>query len=196
MTKKSRDWLKSLVLGIGVNDADYVVNDPESGRQIVCPYYRKWHAMLRRCNDGKNPAYDECYVCDEWTRFMSFRQWMEQQDWHDKEIDKDLLVPGNKVYSPETCIFVSRAVNIFLVDHQSRRGIYPVGVYLEKGMRKFKAQIAIGGGKRKHLGRFDTVEEAANAYSDYKRKLAFELAERENDPRVSAALISRYCAAT
>ena len=50
--RKSHDWLKTLVYGFGINDATYVVNDQESGRQIVCPFYQKWHAMIRRCYSG------------------------------------------------------------------------------------------------------------------------------------------------
>ena len=38
-----------LTYGFGVNDAPYQVKPIVNGKRLVCPYYRKWHNMLRRC---------------------------------------------------------------------------------------------------------------------------------------------------
>ena len=50
---------------------------------------------------------------------------MEQQDYDGKHLDKDLLVCNNKVYSPETCVFVPREINQFLTKSNNSRGKYP-----------------------------------------------------------------------
>ena len=71
------------VLGVGVNDADYSVGRYVAGRQVLCPFYRVWADMIRRCYDEKYirkyPSYKNAVVCDEWLdSFMAFKSWMEK----------------------------------------------------------------------------------------------------------------------
>lgn len=77
--------------------------------------YRVWAAMLQRCysDDDRHPAYKDCTVCYEWQNFQSFSKWYYDNFVDGYDIDKDLKVFGNRVYSPSTCIFVPRAVNNF-----------------------------------------------------------------------------------
>lgn len=108
----------SLVYGFGINDADYPVNITKGFsvyRKTIwrCPYYQKWVNMLDRAYGERKPTYEDVTVCQEWSSFMSFRAWMQTQDWEGKELDKDLKGDG-KTYSPETCMFVSKKVNMFL----------------------------------------------------------------------------------
>ena len=79
------------------------------------------------------------------------------------QLDKDILVKGNKLYSKDTCCFVPSEVNNLLIKRDNFRGEYPVGVHFDKYAGKFKAQLAING-KVKFLGRFNTPEEAFQAY--------------------------------
>ena len=76
--------------------------------------------MLQRCYSEshlvRQPTYKGCSVCEEWLTFSNFKSWMEQQDWEGKQLDKDLLVYKNKIYSPETCVFVSSVINSFFVE--------------------------------------------------------------------------------
>jgi hypothetical protein len=193
---------KGSFLGVGVNDAAYKVSktaNVNGKRKIIwrCVYYTKWADMMRRCYNPKmlaeRPSYLGCTVCDDWLYFSKFKAWMQAQDWEGKQLDKDLLVPGNKVYSPETCIFVSSEVNMFLVDRGASRGEWPIGVYFEKGNNKFKAQCSsIDSDKNRNLGRFDTPEEAHQAWLNCKLDQAYVLAARQTDLRVAAALISMY----
>lgn len=82
--------------------------------------YQHWHAMLRRCYykvDGKHvyPAYEDCTVCDEWLTFQNFADWHEQHYPQTKEnwqLDKDIIVRGNTVYSPERCKYVTQLDNL------------------------------------------------------------------------------------
>ena len=106
---------RSLVFGVGVNDSDYNVMIRKNKKQILCPFYRKWCDMLKRCYSLKwhkqNPTYIGCFVCPEWLYFSKFRLWMENQKWKGMELDKDLLVKGNRGYGPDTCCFIPKAIN-------------------------------------------------------------------------------------
>lgn len=157
------------VYGVGYNDANYITSIKIDGKITRCPFYKKWHSMLERCYDDifhlKHPTYKDCTVTKEWLSFNNFKQWMKLQDWEGKELDKDIVSIGNKIYSENTCVFVSRYVNGILVDNAGKRGKYPQGVYLssDKRIKKFTARCLINK-KKKFLGRFKTEEEAYNVY--------------------------------
>ena len=130
-----------LVYGVGTNDADYTVKVQKTvaGKYITvwdCPYYDRWKSMLRRCYSKKSqvkfPTYKGCSVCEEWLYFSNFKKWMELQNWKGRALDKDFLVEGNKVYSPDTCLFIPNKLNSFVVTSSKTRGIYPLGVYYQK----------------------------------------------------------------
>ena len=198
---------KKLVYGVGINDADYVVEKSETigyvdGKQKrkrawVCPHYRTWKDMLKRCYSDKAqeryPSYKGCTVSDEWLTFTNFRAWMEKQDFEGKQLDKDLLFEGNKVYSPETCVFVTGAVNNFTIDRGAARGEWLIGVNWHKASEKFRAQCSHPlSGEREYLGLFTSEQEAHEAWRKRKLELAHELASIQTDERVAKALISRY----
>ena len=141
-----------LIYGVGVNDADYAVTmyeevgDVKRKQVWICPFYQKWRSMLRRCYGKsfvtKNPTYIRCSVTKEWLVFSNFKSWMEKQDWEGKELDKDLLFPGNKIYSPETCVFVDSVINTFVIECNKSRGEWPIGVYWDKQKQKFRTQCS------------------------------------------------------
>jgi len=167
------------VYGIGINDADYVTQPMINGKRIGCLYFRIWKSMITRCYSAKchekQPAYIDCSVVPEWLSFMNFRRWMEKQDWQGKQLDKDILIPGNKIYGPETCLFVTRRANNLLIDNPSLRGEHPKGVYFCKKTGKYKAQLNIGR-KRKGLGYFDSSDSANLAYKQAKRLCILRIA--------------------
>lgn len=186
---------KKLICGVGVNDADYPITCYKDGKQVICPFYTTWVNMLVRCYDPKfqmkSQRYKGCSTVPQWHLFSNFRSWMIQEDWQGKELDKDLLVQGNKVYGPETCVFVDARVNTFIVEGTARRGEWPIGVCSFKG--KFMAQCwSVVTGKQEYLGLFKTPEEAHAAWLSYKLQQAYILAEQQSDVRVANALIARY----
>lgn len=193
---------KRLILGIGVNDADYQVSRNEivdGKRKDVwrCPYYQAWKDMLCRCYSrrchGIQPTYSRCRVDPEWHRFSSFRAWMERQEWEGMQLDKDILVPGNKTYSPELCVFVSRNLNSFLTGRGSARGEYPIGVCWHKGIGKFQAVCSNPfSGKNEYIGLFTDAEPAHEAWRKRKHELACKYADMQTDNRVAEALRSRF----
>lgn len=197
---------KKLVYGVGINDADYAVQKYETieangarKQKIIfrCPYYRVWNSMLGRCYSSKyqekQPTYKGCTVSDEWLTFSNFKSWMEKQQWEGRHLDKDLLFEGNKVYSAETCVFVSRGVNNFIKDHVAAPACLLVGVSWHKGTGKFRSDCRNPAtGKSEYLGLFTCEKKAHKAWLKRKLEFAHQLAENQTDPRVAKALIERY----
>lgn len=201
---------RKLVYGVGINDADYVVKKFEqdySARHIsgrykqrlvwMCPFYQKWVSMLERCYSEKYqekyPTYKGCTVLEEWKLFSNFRKWVVGQDWEGMQLDKDVLFVGNKVYREETCVFVTRQVNMFLVDSGKTRGEWPIGVCWDKKSKKFLSNCSNPfTGKREHLGHFDCPQEAHKAWLSKKLEHAYALAAIQTNPLVAIALIERY----
>lgn len=159
---------RKLVYGIGINYHEGVIW--VNGRHI--PSYQAWHAMLERCYSAKchtkYPTYIGCSVCAEWLYFSEFKKWHDKNCVQGWCLDKDLLVLGNKIYSPETCTYVPSALNNLFTDHGAKRGEYPQGVNWHKRVGKFEAKLSLSG-KRKHLGYFSNPEAASDAYQQAKR---------------------------
>lgn len=188
---------RKLVCGVGINDADYPVYKTENGKQVCCPYYRKWKNMLQRGYydkfKQKNPAYQDVAVCKEWHSFMNFRSWMMEQDWKGKELDKDFLVQGNKEYSPTTCVFVDSVTNSFMNEQAAARSEWPLGCYLDERVQKFQSKCRNPFSKKnEHLGLFTCPQQAHSAWRKRKHELAFQIADLQTDQRVADALRQRY----
>jgi hypothetical protein len=176
----------SLIEGIGVNDVDLPV-DIDGAR---CPFYSAWKSMISRCYSAdslaKHPSYLDCFVCDEWLLFSNFKQWMMSQDWKGKELDKDILNAGNRIYSPENCIFVSKHVNRLLNDHRRGRGDLPLGVTKHKN--KFRARCKVEN-RIASLGCFLVLQDAVNAYNKFKSEEIRRVAFQQVDCRIRNALM-------
>lgn len=206
--KRKQGKKTKLVLGIGVNDSLDPVTRYEKrgiGKQRMiwkCQIYAGWYRMLDRCYGilylSKNPSYRDCKVDESWHKFSVFRDWMMSQDWEGKEVDKDLLIKGNKVYSAETCLLVSPQVNRFLTERGADRGKHPLGVNhaVSRG-NKFEARccnpFTI---KQELIGRFTCPIQAHKAWQSRKHEHAVAMAAMQDDPRISKALIERYAPGT
>lgn len=184
---------RRFVFGVGINDAPYKTHIKINGKRVECPFYSKWQGMLKRAYyqqyKDKNKTYKDCTVCAEWLLFSSFRVWMIKQDWKGNELDKDILIQGNKVYSPETCLFVSKKVNSLLVTCLPSRSNLKVGVFLRGDILKNKFKSYCNNdGKSIHLGYYQTEDEAHDAYCEYKYKVISDIAESQPEPIRSALL--------
>lgn len=149
-----------LVYGIGINNADYCVSNIRGYR---CPFYERWVSMLKRCYSlvwcKKYPTYIGCSVCNEWLTFSNFKSWMEQQDWEGNELDKDLLIRGNKVYSPETCCFIPKEVNVSLQYPNKGQCLLGVTYDSRSKMKPFVAKIQEYS-RTRYLGCYSSEKEA------------------------------------
>lgn len=147
--------------------------------QYGCPNRHKsisvWRGMIERCynhqSQTRHPTYIGCTVAEEWHDYQVFAEWYLNHDFYGLgyELDKDLLVPNNKVYSPDNCTLVPRDLNSLLLDHRNARGVYPQGVYWNKQAKKYRSQINMSG-SRKYLGSFDTINEAYEVYKEAKER--------------------------
>ena len=181
---------KPLICGIGINDADYQTHKTINRRLEICPFYAKWSGMINRCYNSnslkKRSPYSKCSVSKDWLTFSNFKAWMEKQDWRGLDLDKDILVQGNKVYSAETCLFVPQHINSLFCTAKAARGNYPIGVS-PTGLKKFKASCSHDG-KVIHLGTFDAEAEAHRAYLKFKYNLIEKEALNQTEPLRSAML--------
>ena len=161
--------------------------------------YLLWKSMIYRCYDSnfheRQPTYKDCTVCDEWHNFQNFAEWYIKQEFNgcDYCLDKDLLIDGNKIYSPETCVLAPRQINNLFLDSSTIRGECPIGVCLEKRKNRFVAYIKKNG-KHCYIGMFQTAEQASQAYQKAKKEYVKQKAlEWQNriDERLFNALMAK-----
>lgn len=153
--------------------------------------YDTWTNMIQRCFNTnlkkKQPTYKQVDCCEEWLHFERFYEWLHGQSnfdkWYDGKrwaIDKDILVKGSKIYSPETCCLVPQNVNCLFLKREAERGLYPIGVtYKNEGFlaschNPFTNQ-------REELGYYSTPEKAFYAYKGYKENIIKQVAQIEYD---------------
>lgn len=145
---------------------------------------RLWNDMYSRCYNEKLhkrfPEYAGCRICDCWLEDKErFYKWVEENYYtvgsEQMDLDKDILCKGNKVYGPETCVFVPHTINTLLLNCRRKRGKYPIGVSYDKG--KYRAALNIDGNAVK-LGVYSTPEEAFGEYKRHKEALILVVADR------------------
>ena len=156
--------------------------------------YAYWQRMLSRCYNEKEQqkasgrAYIGCTVQDEWHNFQNFAEWALSKEqslfteageiW---EIDKDLLVSGNRTYGPELCTFLPPEINIFLSDkswsQNCPRGVNYVKPATSGSKEGWIARCHVNG-ERKYLGYYENPMTAFLKYKDVKEGYAKELAEK------------------
>lgn len=177
---------KENLCGVGILDADYQVT-PVSG--LRCPFHAAWSGMINRCFSEaalkREPSYRGCSVSTGWQRFSVFKRWMEKQEWQGNHLDKDIIMPGNRIYHPDYCAFVTPRTNLFIHGKEQKLGPFPRGIHFDG--RKFKAQLASGKGTI-CLGSFDTAKEASEVYLDAKLGIYEQILEEQSDERVVKGL--------
>ena len=173
-----------------VGDGKYVTK--ENNKQTAS--YSSWKDMLRRCYDSKyhknQPTYVDCFVCNEWLNFQNFAKWY-YENYYEIEgevmcLDKDILIKGNKIYSPNTCVFVPKLINGLFTKRTKNRGNYPIGVSYNKRDKKFISQCCTYDYKErktksKNLGSYNTPEEAFEVYKEFKENYIKEVADYYKD---------------
>ena len=147
---------------------------------------RLWNDMYSRCYNEKLhkrfPKYIGCTICDYWLEDKErFYKWVEENYYmvgnEQMDLDKDILCKGNKVYSPETCVFVPHTINTLFLNCKRKRGKYPVGVSYEKAKRRYRASLNVDDRNIK-LGQYNTAEEAFMDYKRHKEALILVTADR------------------
>ena len=172
------------VYGVGITGNKCNVSSKE---------YRTWQKMLQRsCNENfknNNPSYKDVTCCKEWLLYENFYEWLHSQENFDKwlngerwAVDKDILIKGNKIYSPKTCCLVPQNVNSLFTKREKQRGELPIGVMLHKNKTQYVACCGnqfIKNLEYSYLGAFTTPEDAFYEYKKEKERIIKKTAEIE-----------------
>lgn len=169
-----------------IGEGKYKVS--ENGKKTKC--YTIWQHMLERCYDEKyhkkEPTYKNCTVDNNWLNFQNFAKWYYENFYQIEEekmcLDKDILNKGNKVYSDKTCVFVPNNINSLFTKSDKVRGKHPVGVCYNKAKKKFQAKCSVydydkNKKKLKHLGYYETPEQAFEVYKEFKENYIKQVAD-------------------
>ena len=193
---KVKDPYLPSVYGVGIVGNKYLISEGCRGTKE----YVLWKDVLRRCYSDdfkkKQPTYKACEVSDKFKSYEYFYEWC-----HSKigfgvdgfEIEKDLLIKGNKVYSESTCVFLPAEINMVLVKCTASRGEHLIGVSWHNTKKAFVARVRKSKGKQEHLGYFKTELEAFNAYKQAKESFIKEQANKwksQIDDRAYEALMN------
>jgi len=183
---------KNLVAGIGIYEKGLYPREL-AGKRV----YSTWSGLLNRCygikTGIKNQSYKGCSVHPDFIKFQDFAAWACKQVGFDKEgwhLDKDILVPGNKVYGPDTCCYVPTQINSLIIKPTLPDDL-PVGITYYKPTNRYVASIGISG-TRKYLGCSNSIDELMPLYQAAKSEYIIQVANQWKDQigwRVYVALI-------
>lgn len=164
----------------------------ENGKGTKC--YKAWHNMLERCYNPKyhekNSTYKTCIISKEWLNFQNFGDWFDDNYYEIEgqrmDLDKDVLVKGNKIYSSDNCVFVPHNINTLFIKCDKRRGELPIGVCYDKRAKKFITRCNVydyktNKNKTKYLGYYDTSQQAFEVYKQFKEDYIKEVADYYKD---------------
>ena len=189
-----RDRLKPTIFGVGI-----LGESKTTSREKHCKEYILWVTMLGRCYDEnkqiRQPTYIGCTVSDNLKYFPYFKEWCSKQVGFNNDgwdLDKDILIKGNKVYSESTCCFVPQEVNKLFTKVDKSRGSLLIGVHFYKKTKKYCASMGVDS-KTKRLGYYSTEQEAFQAYKNGKETHVKRVANRwkdQIDVRVYEALMN------
>ena len=193
--KSLQERMTPSVYGVGYLGGNSELKSTYNGKK--CNIYTQWKNMIERCYNEKfhqrQPTYIDCTVSDEFKDYSKWREWYDkypykQGDW---QIDKDLLIKGNKVYSEDYCVFLPKEINSVLTKRTALRGEHLIGVCWHNTNKAFVAKVNKNKGNPEWLGSFKTEIEAFNAYKQAKESYIKELADKYKDvldPRAYEAL--------
>lgn len=174
--------MKKLIWDVAVlNDGKYPAY--ENGKPTKV--HSLWRAMVNKCyspnrNSRVLKTYGDCTVHPDWLFFQNFAEWYfsQKQTGDNYQLDKDLLVRGNRVYGADFCSLVPRQINNLLLDHKAGRGEYPIGVCAVGN--RFTATVSRKG-KQYGLGTYSTPEAAHRIYKNAKEAYVKEMAIEYKD---------------
>ena len=190
-----KDPYSPSVFGVGVVGTKY----PPTINGVKTKEYTLWYSMLTRCYsdacEKKSPTYIDCEVSNKFKSYEYFYEWCQKQVGFGNEgwqLDKDLLIKGNKVYNENVCVFIPQEINSMLVKCTASRGEHLIGVSWNDTCKAFEARVRKNKGNREYLGLFKTELEAFNAYKKAKEAFVKEQANKwkdQIDERVYIALM-------
>ena len=185
-----RDFCAEKVVKSKTNNIIHKVGNRGDDKSLIDgnpKIYQVWCAMLQRCYSPRSEYmkrnYKDCVVSDYFKIFPQFLEWWKMKSEGisiDLQLDKDILIKGNRLYSETTCTLVPRDVNMLLIKRDKARGKYPIGVTYCKNTKRYKAQFSKFN-IITHLGFYDDIECAFLAYKKAKEEHIKEVANKYKD---------------
>lgn len=163
------------------------------------PAYFTWASMRSRAGKFKN--YLNVTIAPEWDDFEIFADWCDQQVGFNQidekglyfELDKDIFSPfDKKSYSPETCCFVPKIINLQFMYTGKGHGKLFDGMRFNNFNQTYQVQVSTPEGS-KCLGNFYTHLDAFYCLKEHRQRNLSRLANqyREKlDDRVYEYLVS------
>lgn len=182
-----KDFRKDAILGGQIRDlfaprtygvgfiGEGVYKATKTGDHIK--HYNCWNGMLERCYSDKYHSKENyrgrVLVCEEWHDYQNFAEWFEYNYIDGCQLDKDIS-KGNR-YSPESCHFLPKELNVFFTGRRHYRGETPIGVS-HRGKGSYAVYVSDGNKQDgKYLGSYKSPEEAFNVYKIEKRVMLDKL---------------------
>lgn len=159
-----------VIFGVGIVD----VSKSDAGKA-----YSTWYDMIYRCYSGseKFPTYSSCSVCDEWLTLSNFVMWHNSNYVDGFSIDKDIISPGNKTYSPDKCRYVPGVVNSMTTRTNMRKSSSLPGASFNSRLGKWQSQCRNPvSSKNEYLGLFDSEDCAHRAWAKRKSEICRDVA--------------------
>lgn len=191
------------VFGMGcIGEGKYKTG--KNGRHTRC--YNTWVCMLERCYNeehrDRNPTYINCEASEEFLNFQKFGEW-DSENYYEignekMHLDKDILCKGNKIYSPDTCIYVPQTINSLFTKNDKARGDSPIGsTPCENGKYQVRCRVynfETGKSKKEYLGYYETQEKAFKVYKEFKERYIKEIADyyKKQIPKVLYDALYNY----
>lgn len=162
----------------------------DNGKRILHNEYKIWSGMHKRAGnfDGKHPSYVNVTVCEEWWNFQNFAKWYNENVYIIKDdflcIDKDILNPENRIYSPQTCCLVPNSINEVFKDFRNyKHDDLPIGVTRRTDSKSIRYRARTTSvnefGDVVYVNKtFDNIFDAFMFYKENKEKYIKYLAEK------------------
>lgn len=142
-----KDYTKS-VCGVGSLEGFTFEDEPSKNK-----YYDRWSGMIQRCYDEDYKNYrPEGTVSDRWLKFINFLDdiekipgYLEMIEYPDLrwDIDKDLMIYGNQIYSLDTCCFIPDEINRYIAKYKHENKEYKFIGVEPSGTLKFRSAVCL-----------------------------------------------------
>lgn len=154
--------------------------DPSNNSFVQTRLGKLHNNMTQRANkEGSHqmkhtPSYIGVSVSDEFSNAQAFCDWVvEQPGWElGFQLDKDLLINGNREYSSEACCFIPGVINQVIKVKKDTKW----SQIQRMASGKWKVTLNANN-KSLSVGEYDTQEQGIQEYKEYRRKYVCKLAE-------------------
>lgn len=188
---KVSNYMRESIYNIGIVGNIY----PTYNKNKQLKEYQMWVGMLGRCYSDrikeKYSTYKDITCCEEWLYYPNFYEWIHSQEnfknisndqrW---DLDKDIIIKHNNIYSPNNCCIVPHKINSLFIKNNANRNGLPIGVSYRQKEERYEAKVSKyninGRNYYMSVGMYPTPEDAFYlGYKPYKEAYIKEIAQEE-----------------